>query len=76
MAPDGRASTPAGRARALAGTRDTAPACSAAWPWAPPVTLLAVGALGADLAGGMNGVRPPEEEGAEAMAPWIPCEIE
>ena len=44
----------------------------AAWPWAPPVTLLAVGALGADLAGGMNGVRPPEEEGAEAMAPWIP----
>ena len=48
----------------------------AAWPWAPPVTLLAVGALGADLAGGMNGVRPPEEEGAEAMAPWIPCEIE
>ena len=45
-------------------------------PWAPPVTSLAVGALGADLASGMKGVRPPEEEGAEAMAPWIPCEIE
>ena len=43
-----------------------------AWTREPPITSLAVGALGADLASGMKGVRPPEEEGAEVMAPWIP----
>jgi len=37
---------------------------------------LAVAALGAKMAGGMKEVRPPEEEGAEIVAPWIAREIE
>ena len=34
-----------------------------------------MGTLGADLAGGMKGVWPPEEEGVEAMAPWTRTQI-
>ena len=32
--------------------------------------------LGAEMAGGMKEVQPPEEEGAEVVAPWIAREIE